>query len=76
MENEIKNKQINNVETIKQHRRVNIKLFLFTLLYWSSCTILMIFLDNKGIVDKYFAWWIGTAMMAIYGKIFDIISHS
>jgi len=73
MKNEIKSKPMNDKEAVKQHKRIKIKLFLFSVmrsaLYWGICTALMIWMDNKGIIDKYFAWWIGTIMMAIYAKI-------
>ena len=73
MKNEIKIKPMSDIEAIKQHKRIKFKLFLFSVmriaLYWGTCTALMIWMDNKGIIDKYFAWWIGTVMMGVYAKI-------
>ena len=70
---DLKETKMNELEAVNQHKRIKLKLFLFSVmrsaLYWGICTALMIWMDNKGIVDKYFAWWIGTVMMAIYAKI-------
>jgi hypothetical protein len=64
---------MNDIEAVKQHKRIKFKLFLFSVmrsaLYWGACTSLMIWMDNEGIINKYFAWWIGAVMMAIYAKI-------
>ena len=73
MKNEMKSKPMNELKAVKQHKRIKLKLFLFSVmrsvLYWGICTALMIFIDSKGVVDKYFAWWIGILMMAVYAKI-------
>lgn len=72
MKEQDKPKPMNGIEAVKQHKRIKLKLFLFSVvrsaLYISACTAIMIILDNKIELTKQFSWWIGWVMAVIYAN--------
>ena len=70
MKEQDKTRPMNDIEAVKQHKRIKLKLFLFSVvrsaLYIGTCTAIMIILDNKMELTKQFSWWIGWVMAVIY----------
>lgn len=73
MKEQDKTKPMNDVEAVKQHKCIKLKLFLFSVvrsaLYVGICTAIMIILDNKIELTKQFSWWIGWVMAVIYTNL-------
>lgn len=61
------------LENIKLSKKIKRRKLFFSLMrniiYWVLCTLIMILLDNYGYITKYFAWFLGSLMMAIYASV-------